>query len=208
MKRRLLGCLALAAALMGCGGSDESVIYRPSHQILPAHIKAIAVRNAINKTQQFGLEDKLTLTIRDEFLRNGRYRILPEDRSDGIVQVTIRRYILVPTQYDTVLTPTAYKLRVIVDLDFIDRAKNRILWSEPNLTGLQSYTASTLAGGITEEEARELIWDQLARDIVKRTVEGFGSVTGTSQRDVSGDQAPSEQKAPALPPRPVNPDVY
>jgi hypothetical protein len=198
--------LAAALAFAGCGGDD--MIYRPAHQLLPQHIKAIAVRNAINKTQQFGLEDKLTLTIRDEFLRNGQYRILPENRADGIVQVTIRRYILVPTQYDTVLTPTAYKLRIIVDLNFIDRGKNRILWSEPNLTGVQSYTASTLSGGITEEQARELIWDQLARDIVKRTVEGFGSVTGTSQRDVSGEQAPAEKKAPALPPKPVNPNVY
>jgi len=204
--KRTLACLALSFSFFGCAG--DGMIYKPSHQILPKNIQAIAVRYAINKTQQFGLEDKFTLQIRDEFLRNGEYRITPENRSDGIVQVTIRRYILVPTQFDTVLTPTAYKLRVIIDLAFIDRKKNRILWTEPNLEGIQSYTASTLAGGITEEQARELIWDQLSRDVVKRTTGGFGSVTGTSRREVSPEQSPLENTTPALPPKPINPSVY
>ncbi len=203
---KAFACLGLAAAFIGCSGGD--MIYNPSHQILPKNIQSIAVRYVINKTQQYGLEDKFTLKIRDEFLRNGEYRILPEDRSDGTVQVTIRRYILVPTQFDTVLTPTAYKLRIIVDLAFIDREKNRILWTEPNLEGIQSYTASTLAGGITEEQARELIWDQLSRDIVKRTTGGFGSVTGRSRREISPEQSPLEETTPALPPKPVNPSVY
>ncbi|PCI34745.1 MAG: hypothetical protein COB53_11710 [Elusimicrobia bacterium] len=206
MRMRSLACIALAASFSGCGGSE--VLYRPSHQILPENIHSIAIRYVINKTQQFGLEDKLTLQIRDEFLRNGEYRILPEDRSDGIVQVTIRRYILVPTQFDTVLTPIAYKLRIMIDLAFIDRKENRILWTEPNLEGIQSYTASTLSGGITEEQARELIWDQIARDIVKRTVGGFGSVTGTSIREIAPDLSPSEQKAPALPPKPIIRKIY
>jgi len=204
---RNAGLLTLALAAFGCAGPDSDMIYKPSHQILPAHIKSIAIRPAVNKTQQFGLEDKLTLRIRDEFLRDGRYQIFPENLANGIVEVFITRYILVPTQYDSVLTPTTYKLRVVADLRFIDRAKNQILWTEPNLEGIQTYTASTLAGGITEEQARELIWDILARDIVKRTIEGFGSVSGSSRRMISGD-APPNQKEPELPSNPVNPNPY
>ncbi|MFH2205075.1 MAG: LPS assembly lipoprotein LptE [Elusimicrobiota bacterium] len=202
-------CLTLAAGLgaglTGC--ADEDVRYTPRKQILPAHIKRIAIRPIINKTPQFGLEDKFILRIRDEFLRNGLYQIVPEPEADGLVMVTIMRYILIPTQYDSVLTPTAYKLRLLIDLDFIDRTNNTILFREPNLESIQSYSASTVAGGITEEEARELIWDVLARDIVKRVVEGFGSVTGASQRSVSGE-SPPDQEQPALPSRPVNPNIY
>ena len=40
---------------------------------------------------------------------------------------------------------------------------------------------------MTEEQAREQIWDILARNIVKRVVEGFGSVTGTSERRSTGE---------------------
>lgn len=206
--RAALSLPALAAASLffsGCAGED--VLYAPRKQILPAHIKRIAIRPAINKTQQFGLEDKFVLRVRDEFLRRGLYQIVPEPEADGLVLVTITRYILIPTQYDSVLTPTAYKLRVLVDLDFIDRTNNTILFREPNLEGIQTYSAPTVSGGITEEEARELIWDVLARDIVTRVVEGFGSVTGTSQREISGEAPPNQEK-PLLPSKPVNPNIY
>lgn len=206
----LLLSLALVACETAPPGSKEcphGICYRPSHQILPSHIKRIAIRPVENRTQQFGLEDKLTLRIRDEFLRDGQYQITPENQSHGVVVVILTRYILVPTQYDAVLAPTTYKLRVLADLQFVDRTKNQILWEEPNLEGVQTYTASTLAGGITEEQARELIWDVLARDVVTRTVEGFGSVTGRSRREISGE-APPNQPEPALPSRPVNPNPY
>ena len=38
--------------------------------------------------------------------------------------------------------------------------------------------------GMTEEEAREIIWEKLSRDIVKRTIKGFGSVTSASEKKV------------------------
>lgn len=206
MTKTLRLCVALLPlALAGCGG--EEMIYKPARQLLPPHIQRIAIRPVVNKTQQFGLEDKLTLRIRDEFLRDGRYQVVPEAAADGVVLLTLTRYILVPTQFDPVLTPTAYKLRVLGDLQFIDRANNVILWTEPNMEGVQNYTAPTLAGGITEEQARELIWDVLARDVVKRTIEGFGSVSGASQREISGEPPPN-QKKPALPYKPVNPNPY
>jgi len=204
-KTRTFLAAALAAAALGCASDD--VTYRPAPQILPQNIVKIALRPVINKTQQFGLEDKLTLRIRDEFLRDGRYPLVPENEADGIVVVTVARYILVPTQYDSVLTPTAYKLTVLANLDFIDRAKNVMLWTEPNIEGVQTYIAPTLQGGMTEEQARELIWDVLARQIVLRTIEGFGAISGSSQRKYSGETPPSE-KAPPLPGKPINPNPY
>lgn len=204
-KLRALAFLALAGLSAACGTGDD-MIYKPADQILPQHIKRLAVRPVINKTQQFGLEDKLTLRVRDEFLRDGSYQVAPETMADGVVVITLTRYILVPTQYDSVLAPTAYKLRVMADLDFVDRTKNQILWTEPNLEGVQTYTASTLTGGMTEEQARELIWDVLARDVVTRVVKGFGSVSGASRRDIDPTAPPHETPAP--PSKPVNPTPY
>jgi hypothetical protein len=208
MIKRLLPVILLTfTACATDDGGSSGVVYKPSSQLLPQHIKSLSIRPITNKTQQFGLEDKLTLRIRDEFLRDGRYPVVPEDQSHGVVVVTITRYILVPTQFDSVLTPIAYKLRVLADLDFVDRHSNTILWREPNLEGIQSYTAQTLSGGITEEQARELIWDVLARDIVKRTIEGFGAATGRSSRDVSPRRPPTEG-TPALPPKPILTNPY
>lgn len=202
-KLRLLFTLTLVSA---CG---QDIAYHPSPQILPSNIKKLAIRLVINKTQQFGLEDKLTLRIRDEFLRDGRYPVLPDSEADGIVMVTITRYVLTPVQYDARLVPTAYKLRIMIDLQFVDRLTNTALWEEKNMDASLTYPASTLAGGKTEEQARETIWDTLARDVVTRVIEGFGSVNGTSERRMSPD-APSTKPAtrPENPLPPVNPNPY
>src|SRR5271170_2817455 len=96
--------LSSLTVLCACGSIDSN--YKPTPQLLPPHIRKIAVRNVVNKTQQFGLEDKLTLAIIDEFLRDGQYNIVPEEQADGVVASTITRYILTPIQYDAVLNPT------------------------------------------------------------------------------------------------------
>ncbi|MDO8756909.1 MAG: LPS assembly lipoprotein LptE [Elusimicrobiota bacterium] len=191
--------LLLASA---CG---TDVAYKPTPQILPQHVQRLALRPIQNKTQQFGLEDKLLLRVRDEFLRDGRYPLVPEPESQGIVWITISRYILTAVQYDSTQAATAYKLRILVDLQFVDKSTNHILWEEKNLEGILSFPAQTLRGGLTEEQAREQIWDILARNIVKRVVDGFGSVTGTSERRITGE-APSTQPS-AKPEEPLKPVI-
>lgn len=199
--------LLLAAALSTACGTD--VAYRPTPQILPQNIKRIAIRPIVNKTQQFGLEDKLALRVRDEFLRDGRYPLAPEAEASGAVAITITRYILTAVQYDATLAPTAYKLRILIDVQFVDLAANQTLWEERNLEGALNYPASTLRGGLTEEQAREAIWDILARNVARRTIDGFGSVTGTSERRITGD-APSTAPIvkPEEPFKPVVPNPY
>ncbi|MDE2490068.1 MAG: hypothetical protein KGM24_04425 [Elusimicrobia bacterium] len=209
--RRLVPTFALAVlagALAACGGGPD-LAYNPAPQLLPHSIQKLALRPIVNRTQQFGLEDKLMLAVRDEFLRDGRYPLVPESDADGIVAITITRYILTPIQYDATLAPTTYKLRILVDLSLIDRKTNTTLWTERNLEGALSYPAPTLTGGMTEEQAREGIWEILAPMIVKRVVDGFGSVTGASERRITGD-APSTapQDKPAAPITPVVPAPY
>ncbi len=190
--------------LLGC----SKYYYNPAPQVLPQYIRKLAVRAFANKTQQYGLEDKLTLAVQTEFNRDGRYQITTEDQAEGVLIGDITRYILEPLSYDTNHVPTQYKLWILVDVTFYDKVKNVTLWKESNMNGeLRYYVASSgLPGAQTEDEARETIWDQLSRDIAKRTFEGFGSVTGTSDKAApksSPDQYPSSPRTPgsnALPP--------
>ena len=190
--------------MAACGGGAD-VAYRPTPQLLPSNIQKLSIRPIVNKTQQFGLEDKLVLAVRDEFLRDARYPLVPEKESNGIVWITITRYLLTPLQYDATLAPTSYKLRVLVDVQMVDRGTNQALWEEKNIEGSLTYPNATLAGGMTEEQARENIWAVLAPMIVKRVVEGFGAVTGTSERRITGD-APSTAPA-ATPEKSITPAV-
>jgi hypothetical protein len=201
---RRLALILIVAASAACGGGPE-VGYRPAAQLLPSNIQKLSIRPIVNKTQQFGLEDKFALAVRDEFLRDARYPLVPEDESNGIVWISISRYILTPIQYDATLAPTVYKLRILIDLQMVDRSTNQALWEEKNLEGSLTYPASPLSGGLTEEAAREQIWSILAPMVVKRVINGFGSVTGTSERRITGD-APSTAPV-AQPDKPLAPVV-
>ena len=173
---------AFLILLAGC----SKYYYNPAPQVLPQHIRSIAVRPFTNHTQQYGLEDKLTLAVQQQFNLDGRFRITTEDQADGVVIGDITKYILEPLAYDTNHVPTQYKLWILVNVTFYDKIKNLTLWTEPNMTGqLIYYVASSgLPGSTTEEEARQTIWDQLSRDITTRTLQGFGTVTGASEKEV------------------------
>ena len=171
MKKLLF--LTVVAGLAACTASSD-IIYRPAEQKLPIYIKRIAVRPFANKTQQFGLEEKITLKVIDEFLKNGEYLVSPENAAQGVIVGEISHYILTPIQYDVNLVPTVYKLNVIAGLRLLDREQNRYLWEEPALQVTKMYSAANLPGGLTEEQAREALWEILAKDVVLRTVKGFG----------------------------------
>lgn len=122
----LLGGLLLAA----CAG--EGVIYKPQAQIMPQHIKKIAVRPVLNRTEVFTLEDKFYIELYDQFLQNGSYQIVPENNgAEGVVVTTISRYLNVPIQYDSQLIPTVYRMEVLLDVVFIDKSTNAPVWREP-----------------------------------------------------------------------------
>ena len=56
MNKLKIASLALIALSAACG---TDVAYRPTPQLIPQHVQRLALRPIVNKTQQFGLEDKL-----------------------------------------------------------------------------------------------------------------------------------------------------
>ena len=181
-------CLLVAASALVLSGCPYA--YTPSTALMPQHIKKVGLRPIKNTTSFFGLEDKFTLRLQEEFTRGGQYPLVSEDLAEGILIAEIERYINEPTSYDENLIVQERKLWVLVNIYFWDKVQNKILWSEPNLQGIHRYLVESRPGGINEEEARKIVWDKLSRDIFKRTMEGFGSVKGELDRNVP-------QKGPA-----------
>ena len=176
---------ALLAAACAAACASEGAYYKPQAQIMPQHIRKIAIRPILNKTEIFAMEDKLYLQLYDEFLKNGSYQVVKEDDgAEGVIVTTITRYLNVPIQYDSQLIPMVYKMDVWLDIVLIDKTTNAPVWREPAFVGTQTYSSSTLPGGMTEQQAREMIWQKLSKDIVKRTVDGFGSVMSEDKRKV------------------------
>lgn len=184
--KKILFVACVCAALAAC--ASEGAVYTPQAQIMPQHIKKVAVRPILNRTEVFALEDKFYNELYDEFLRNGTYQIVSENNgAEGVVITTISRYLNVPIQYDSQLIPTVYRMDIWLDVVLMDKTTNEPVWREPAFMGTQIYAASTLPGGMTEVQARDVVFEKLSKDIVKRTVEGFGSVMSENKRKVQNN---------------------
>jgi hypothetical protein len=181
--KKLLILTLFTALFAGCAALDaEHAYYRPNDQIMPQHVMKLHVRPFINRTNVFALEDRLTIEVVDEFLRNGTYNIANEGAADGVLAGEIIRYILVPIQYDSQLVPTVYRMEALLNVRLLDKLTQNAIWQEPALLQVYTYSASTLPGGMTEEAARGQMWQNFAKMIVKRTVEGFGSVSSETRQ--------------------------
>lgn len=182
MKKLLFLIMCLSFTSIGCDSP-----YQPAPQLLPSYIKKVYVRPVVNNTNQYGLEDKLTKAIIDEFMSDGRLSLMSnENEADGVLVCEIKRYVLQPLTYDANMVTEQYKLWILVNAYFIDKHENITLWVEPNMEGIQIYADAVKVGfgGMTEEQARENIYIKLSRDIVRRTISGFGSASGISERKV------------------------
>lgn len=162
----LIGILALS--LTGCTGKQPV-------SVLPTHIKKIAVNNFSSNSVQYGIEDKLTKKVIDEFLRDGRLEIVKAEEADALLTGVIVRYELAPVSYDAQSIIEQYKLYIGVDVTFKDQIQGATLWAENNIHEDYTYYVTAKAGQLveTENDAQEAVTDLLSRDIVKRTVVGW-----------------------------------
>ncbi len=183
----------LLPVFYGCSAASVEgvdVQYNPAEQLLPHNVQKIALHPVVNKTQQFGISDKLSIVIRDHFIRNGDYLIVPDKEAEGVVETSITRYINTPLTFNQNLTPQTYQLLMLLDIQFVDVKTNTVLWDQPNIQESVNYTDAAIPGGITEEQAREELYPKLADDVVTRVVHGFGTIMGEASRVITST-APS-----------------
>lgn len=169
--------------LSGCGGTQSE--YIAPVIVLPPHIKSIGISPIKNDTSQTFAENKFYLAVREKFVRDGRVAYIDDlERADASVIITVKHFHETVLVRDVNFIPREYQLWLILDVKLLDRKENRFLWEEPLLEQKFRYAIETEPGGKTPEQAREEIWTRYASDIVKRTLDGFGSVTSVSPRSV------------------------
>lgn len=164
--------LVLFAILLFLAGCD----YHPV-SVLPDHVKTVAIETFSNKTAYYGIEEKLTQTIVEEFLREGRLGVAKKEEADSLLSGKIVRYTLEPLSYDENDIVEEYRLWIVVDITFKDLKTDQILWEqkgigprgeEEGVKRYERYYVTPKAGQMveTEEDALDRLIDRLANDIV------------------------------------------
>ncbi|HTB34223.1 MAG TPA: LptE family protein, partial [bacterium] len=152
-----------------------------------------------NKTGQPLLENDLTKKVIQDFIVDGRLKVVPAAQADAELDGTIQRYDRLVLTYsaDSTQVPQQYKIQIAVDVDFTDLHTGKVLWTtrdkvnltpgmEPDHNQFDSMNTSSLkeftnyyvinvVGVPPEDEptAQDRLLEQMASRVVQRTLDGF-----------------------------------
>jgi hypothetical protein len=188
-----VGFLALGI-VVSCGES-------PLKKTLPDTLTKIAVPAFENKTGQPEVDQRLTEKVIQNFIVDGRLKVVAKEDADAILHGTLQRYDRIVLVRDADQVPQQYKLQLMVDLDFVDAKSGNQMWTtrrtvdltpEPgkeagkegaewdstNVSSLREFTTFYVLNNVgmpPEDEgvARDRVLDQMAMHVVRRVVQGF-----------------------------------
>ncbi len=149
-----LSALTLAGCLYGFGGGTG----------FPPHIKTVAVLPFDNLTSEASLTSEINRAVREAVEGRLGLRAAGESQADAIVKGTIQRYdpdipvAFTGTQSQNV-NVSRKKLQIVVQVQIIDQANNKILWEKQGLTVEGDYTNN-------ESDGRKQAIERLITNIV------------------------------------------
>lgn len=190
----VVASLAVAGGMLFTACGDV-----PMKKNLPDNITKVSIPVFENKANHPGLENELTKKTVQNFIVDGRLQVVPREQADALLSATIQRYDRLVITRDANQVPQQYKLQIVVDLDFIDlkSGKQEQLWTtrsqfsltpgvelshddfdSTNTHSLREFTnyyVLNVAGVPPEDEptALDRLLEQMARKVVRRTLDGF-----------------------------------
>jgi hypothetical protein len=165
--------ILVSLLLLSCGYSTG--------RLLPSNIKKIYIPTFTNQTTKYGIEQELTSSVVEAFVKDNRLLVVSQDQADAILRGTIVKYEKGALTFDRAKDVDEVKIEIAVAVEFEDLRTGKILWRDEGMSSWSLYRqgGSTSAGEDTlatphdEGAALEKIFHTLASDIVARTIEGW-----------------------------------
>ncbi len=141
--RRSLGLALVALLVAGCGYSTRGG--------LPDHIKTVAVPMFKNKTLEPGVAAAVTSGVVNAFSGGGRVRVVAPDEADAILNGEVLGYSLDGVEFDRSANVRAYRLQLVLNVEFRDVRRSALLWRQE---GLQEISDFQVEGQVSDTIAR------------------------------------------------------
>lgn len=162
MNRRWIAMLLVGLALSGCGYSLTTR--------LPSHIKTVAVPTFRNETLEYGLDEEITQAVIEQFTQDNNLRVVSENMADAAVYGVVTAYKRRVAGFTAEEIANEYEVAIIINVSVRDRVKNKELWSEEGMARTTNYFVNQVE---SERQGRQPAVQQIAEDVVSRTVQGW-----------------------------------
>lgn len=164
--RHGLGLVLAAILLAGCGYSTRGS--------LPDHIKTVAVPIFKNRTLEPGVESAITSGVVNAFSSGGRVKVVPLEAA-AVLQGEVVGYSLDGLSFDTNANVRAYRLRLVLNVEFRDVRRSAMLWRQEGLSETSDFQ---VAGQVSDTIARgqgavQQAAAEIGRKVVNLAVDRF-----------------------------------
>lgn len=156
--------MALTAAFFygGCGAYTTSAR-------LPSHLTTVYIETFENKTNEFLLPQRIAEGLVTRFQEEGDLRVTTSPSADAMLAGTILRYVEEPLTYIGGGDVLQRKVRILVDVRFVDQVKDDVIWEMERMERWAVYDSQTEE----EEDGIQRAVEKLAEDIINLALKGW-----------------------------------
>jgi len=134
---------------------------------LPPHIKTVYVQPVDNQTTQFALTQTFTDKLLDAVRRDLGVQLASEAEADATIVTSLTRYTDTAMNFQGVEDVGAAvfqrRVSIVAQVQFVDLAKNEVIWNGPGVRGEGEYSPANPAG---ESTGQDVALDNLVQKIV------------------------------------------
>ena len=163
MRFKNLISVMIASAAIGCGP------YSFSGSSIPSHIKSVAIPIFENETAEFGIKERVTDALLENFVSENILKISDNKNADSIIRGTIVKITDVPFTFDENEFVQEYRVTIFLNLVWYDQVKNNDLF-DGKINGWGVYPADSPEERI---EGIEKAIERLITEITNKTLSGW-----------------------------------
>lgn len=154
---------AVCAAAVGCGP------YSFSGSSIPSHIKSVAIPIFENETAEFGIKEKVTDALLENFISENILKISDKKNADSIIRGTIMKITDVPFTFDENEIVQEYRVTIYLNLVWHDQVKDNDLF-DGKINGWGVYPANSPE---ERDDGIEKAIERLITEITNKTLSGW-----------------------------------
>jgi outer membrane lipopolysaccharide assembly protein LptE/RlpB len=175
-KRNHASIIILAILLMAMSACGYRLSGKGS--LVPEGARTIAVPAFINSTNEPYVDLEVTKAVVDEFIADGRLRIVDVEAADLALRGIVVNYEVTALSFTADSFAQQYKVRIVVNASLEDLRAKKTLWREAGIEAVFISDYKVSIGDITATKiAKESAIQKASQDIAwtlrSRVLEGF-----------------------------------
>ncbi len=140
----------------------------PRTRTLPNSVKTIYIPMAVNRSAEPAIEERMTQFVQEEFLADGRLRLVQRKKADAIVEIEIRKFDAIGSDSGVTDFMTRRDVTVEAKVSIYRNIPGRPkIGGERKVTAQSGFNSDTRSTGFVPEPDWK---DSLLRDFARATV--------------------------------------